>query len=157
MWIAKSFSHLDTIFSQYWNCKKLSIKKSFSSGWLSNSAIFFRVQSVSHTRRGNTKKIRSILRPSILRLLLCPLVKGRRIRQRYKKIHSCYLLQRSGGASVRFSSYLPSTLPSSPSYTQSYKPVLHNYVRNSDEGLTERAPVSFLAYSIRTQYNKPSA
>jgi hypothetical protein len=30
-------------------------------------------------------------------------------------------------------------LPSSPSYTQSYVLVLHNYVGNSDEGLTEQA------------------
>jgi hypothetical protein len=94
----------------------------------------------------------SFVLPSFV-FLLGPLVKGRRFGQRYKKVHSCHVLQRRGGTSV-FSSYLPSTLPSSPSHTQSYSYILHNYVVNSDEGLTERA---LFCKMIPSKLFKPAA
>jgi hypothetical protein len=81
---------------------------------------------------GNTKKIRSILCPSILCLFLGPLVKGRSFAKVIRKYAvATYLLQKSGGASVFFfvSSFY---LPPSPSPGK------------SDEGLTERTRDIFL-------------
>jgi hypothetical protein len=115
----------------------------FSRHFPAFSPAIFPESNPSVTRvEGNTKKIPSILRPSILRLFLGPLVKGRRFDQRYEKIYSCYVLQRFKGVEGPPFFFISSFyLDSSPSHTQSY--ILHNYVLNSDEGLTERA-LSFL-------------
>jgi hypothetical protein len=69
---------------------------------------------------------------------------------RWKKIYSWYVLQKSGGASV-FPLYLPSTFPP-PHRTQ--RSVLHNYVKNSDKGLTDRALQSaFISFCVSLRYH----
>jgi hypothetical protein len=86
----------------------------------------------------NTKEIRSILRPIILRLFfgsVSHLAKG------IRKCRVATYFERVEGPPFLFVScfYLPTYLPTY---------VGHTYVLNSDEGLTERAPNPPLAISV---------
>jgi hypothetical protein len=89
----------------------------------------------------NTKKIHSILCASIHRLFLGPLVKGRSFAKGRRKYAVGTCVKRVEGPPFFLRIFL---LPP-PSPAQRH--VLHNYVLNSDEGLTERTLLPILSPS----------
>jgi hypothetical protein len=82
----------------------------------------------------NTKKIRSIRRPSILRLFLGPLVNGRRFCKVRRKNTVGTFFKRVEGPPFFLRIFL---LPSLPPLTHTKVHTIHNYILNSDEGLTD--------------------
>jgi hypothetical protein len=118
----------------------------------------YRAQSLSRKSRRkykeNTKKIRivSLVLPSFVLpsfvlpsfvFFLGPLVKGSSFAKRRRKYAVCTFFTRVEEPPFILRIFLLSPFPY---LSQRY--VLHNYVLNSDEGLTDRALVSLIKYVI---------